>query len=89
MTNIGSKESVGIFVIARMVLKATVQKQSSKQSPPKVSSKAFLKTDFLKNFQKKAPVLDSLSDKFAGLKADNFIKNRLQHSVFLLILQNV
>ena len=45
-----SSKATGIFVIARMVLKATVQKQSSKQSPPKVSSKAFLKTDFLKNF---------------------------------------
>ena len=33
-----------------MVLKATVQKQSSKQSLPKVSSEAFFKLNFIYNF---------------------------------------
>ena len=33
-----------------MVLKATVQKQSSKQSLPKVSSEAFFKLNFINNF---------------------------------------
>ena len=33
-----------------MVLKAAAQKQSSKQSLPKVNLEAFFKIDFLKNF---------------------------------------
>ena len=33
-----------------MALKATVQKEGSKQSLPEVSSEAFFKIDFLKNF---------------------------------------
>ena len=34
----------------KMVLKVTVQKQSSKQSLPEVSSEVFFKIDFLKKF---------------------------------------
>ena len=58
-----------------MVLKTTVQKQSSKQSLPKVSSEAFFKLNFLKNiYNRKTPVLGSLSNRVTSLKAGNFIK---------------
>ena len=60
-----------------MVLKATVQKQSSKQLLPKVSSEVFFKIYVPEN-----TVLKSLSDIMTGLKAGNFIKKRLQHKCF-------
>ena len=66
-----------------MVMKVNVQKQSSKQLLPKVNSEAFFKIGVLKNFAtEKPPVLESLSNKVAGLKAGNFIKKKLQHRCF-------
>ena len=67
-----------------MVLKATVQKQSSKQSFPKVSSERFFKLNLLKKFpNRKTPVLESISNKAACLKAGNFIKKDSNTGVFL------
>ena len=67
-----------------IVLKATVQKQCSKQSLLKVSSEAFFKIDFLKNFptRKHLRWIESFSNKDADLKVGNFIKKRLQHRSF-------
>ena len=45
----------------------------------------FFKIDFLKNFAiftKRHPVLESLFNKAAGLKAFDFFKERLQHKCF-------
>ena len=53
-----------------MILKETFQEKSSIQSLPKVS--------------RKTPVLEFLSNKVASLKAGSFIKNRVQHSCFLV-----
>ena len=65
-----------------MALKATVQKQSN-QSLPKVSSEAFFKIDFLKNFAAEKYLCWSLLlKKVSGLKAGNFIKKRLQQRCF-------
>ena len=36
----------------------------------------------IRNIRRKTPVLESLFNKFAGLKANNFIKKRLKHWVF-------
>ena len=38
--------------------------------------------DVFHNVHKKTPVLESLSHKVAGLKACNFIQQRLQHKCF-------
>ena len=76
-----------------MVLKATVQKQSFKQSLPKVSSKAFFKIDSLKNLNtvknRKTSVLESLSNKIADLKAQNLLKKRLRHRCFPVYVAKV
>ena len=50
-----------------------------------------LKIEALKNVAEihmKTPVLESLFNKFAGLKVYNFTKKRLQHRCFLSILGN-
>ena len=58
-----------------MVLRATVQRQSSKQPLPKVSSKAFFKIRFLKDFPAgKHPCWSLFSNKIENLKVRNFNK---------------
>ena len=61
----------------------TISKNTFKSSP----SQTFFKIGALKKFRnihRKTPVLESLFNKFAGLKASNFIKKRLQYRCFPL-----
>ena len=61
-----------------MVLKATVQKQSYKQSFRKTQFRS--KIGVSQNFRnRKTPALESIFNKVAGLKVCNFMKMRLQH----------
>ena len=61
-----------------MVLKATVQKQRPKQSIPKGNFRSILQTRFSYKFRNmKTLLLESLFNKDADQKADNFIEKRL------------
>ena len=53
------------------------------EQPPEMFYEKSCSLKFRK-FYRKAPVLESLLNKIAGLKACNFIKNRVQHMFFLL-----
>ena len=83
-------------IFVRMVVNATAQKWSPKQSIPKISSEAAVhrcssKLVFLKIFRnthKKTPVLGSLFNKLASLQACNFIKRYSNTGVFLWNLRN-
>ena len=66
-----------------MVLKATVQKQSSYQSLSKVSSEAFFEKDFLKIPNTKTPLLVSLSENLQALRQATLLKADFKTGVFL------
>ena len=66
-----------------MVLKATVQKQSSNQSLSKVSSEAFFEKDFLKIPNTKTPLLVSLSENLQALRQATLLKADFKTGVFL------
>ena len=75
-----------------MVLKANFQEQSSKQSLCKVSSEAAVRQMFFKSgvsqkFRiRKTSALESLLNKVKGLKVSKFMKERLQHRCFPVII---
>ena len=66
-----------------MVLKATVQKQSSNQSLSKVSSEAFFEKDFLKIPNTKTPLLVSPSENLQALRQATLLKADFKTGVFL------
>ena len=57
-----------------------LQQCFNQKQPPEVFYKVVLNT------HRKAPILESLSNKVAGLKAFNFIKKRPQHKCFLVYI---
>ena len=51
--------------------------------------RCFSKKIKIRNMQRKTPVLESLFNKVAGLKACNFIKKRLKHSCFPVNIEKI
>ena len=73
-----------------MVLKVTFQEQSSKQSLRKVSSETAVRQMFFKSGVSQkfriTSALESLLNKVKGLKVSKFMKERLQHRCFPVIV---
>ena len=86
-------KATGIFVIilSQDGFESDCLEISFKQSLPKVSSEAFFKIDSVKNLNtvenRKTPVLESLSNKIANLKAENLLKRDSNTVVFLCMLR--